>query len=263
MATKKATKKPNRDKLGRFAKVKGTKKKTVAAKKAAKKPGPSYYASEGYATDGDDDDDGITESGNGNAPPSRKLTLSEIKKAVGSTPKDALSAIDKIKNLLGDKDRWIKGALAEDNDGDTEVESGTRFCLLGAINRVDGPSEDVVKLAIALAAQKLFPERCNDGLSEVEGLLYDLENDSYSDELPGFFDENGEIDIGHLEDAAVFNFNDDDATTHADVMAVIEQGRKNLLGLEVLAEAYLDAQETVRNFRDEAAETLRRMLGND
>lgn len=101
-----------------------------------------------------------------------------------------LKAFQKIRALLSDKNSWMKGDFeGERTDKKGNVLNET-YCLLGAVNHIDGPFEDVVK---AVMVAQLNPD-------EVE---------SNEDAL-------------HYEEEEVMSFNDATNRKHSEILNFLD-----------------------------------------
>lgn len=105
--------------------------------------------------------------------------------------KGTLAALGKVKDLLSDKDRWIKGDFLGSNEVDGEAVDA--YCLLGAAQYINGPYEVQVQ---AVMTEVLVP-----------GSLHrvDLNEEDISD-----YNE------------AVMKFNDTQKRKHQDIIKFLE-----------------------------------------
>jgi hypothetical protein len=99
--------------------------------------------------------------------------------------KGGLRALQAIRDLFGPKgENWIKGDFRSERENNLGEVFET-FCLIGAVQEVDGRYEDVARLAIALVLPKvelreLIEGPNGDGLEnadDIEGSIIDF-NDS-------------------------------------------------------------------------------------
>jgi len=177
----------------------------------------------------------------------KKQTLKALIRAA-KKPKTPYEALTQIEGLLKDERRWIKGDEAIDlNDEGMDVEDApssklkkvTKLCMIGAVYFVDGPSEDEVKIALAIAVWQLFADRSDVPTYEETRLDY----------LTGWLEHPSSFDNPEF----ITSFNDHGDTTHADVLKVIDYSRLVLTQLANLREA----KNSVKTLTEEIIETVK------
>jgi hypothetical protein len=75
-------------------------------------------------------------------------------------PTSVRETLERVRELLSDRERWTQGRYAQNADGapaDPEGPFATAFCLIGACRRVDGPFEYKVIDALFDALPRTFP----------------------------------------------------------------------------------------------------------
>jgi hypothetical protein len=198
----------------------------------------------------------------------RRKNISEL--AEKYNPRDAKTALSGVYDILKNEKRWVKNALFT-NEDETEVssaENADKACLLGTINAVNGPSESEVAVATAVAACELFPHRVrganqNRFKEEFKDYLTNLDSEKiagveiYTDDLN--FDSIID-DLHSWADDAIPEFNDDEDTTHEDVLKVIKRAKEILVIFDAIRSRFDIYREKITSL---AMETKAVMDGID
>ncbi len=187
-----------------------------------------------------------------------KINLSDLMRPK-KQPATALATINALEKIIGQKGRWIKGwghsakrgSLSRD-----EIRKGApvaQMCLMGGVYHVDGPHEDDVTFALALAVAQLYPKKL--GARYINGVP--LTADEFAKALLRSWESKSDAMRStalnrHTMENIVIAFND--STNKNAVLRLIAQARTNLVFLDTAKhmQAEADAATTEANAAREA-----------
>lgn len=171
-----------------------------------------------------------------------ELSVKQIKKLVGK-PQKAPEAINALSRLFQKDGVWIKGE---------ESIADKKFCLIGGIHLVNGPSEREVTFAICCAILKTYHKRV--------GASYKMPSFTKSGALTslGYSDGSDALDIvlDQSNDSVIPAFNDHKDTTVKHVLRVIEVAKEYLDKLSAIKEQIAMIEEWKVSVAETIAKTF-------